>query len=543
MNTKTELLDSAKTWVRNYFDQADVVEKQLEFITGSTDINRPNRLCVTLSDIHLTDGTVGLQNLRIEVWDAFYISIKSRCKKYGIEELVFVLDGDVIDMIRTSKWAENGIYPWERSRKAEFSKVVQDIVKDIVDTEHKAFFQWIRELPEKLKSDTNVKEVNIVVTLGNHDKELLIDQAALAYFYTEGLGQKLDKIPLDYRKMIGRMYGDEMRFTDPTSAPYLPFYYGDRGFRFFTTHGQWRDKENSLAIKANNDLPGWSAKDGWQPEIWATLAYSPFLAPCFGDTIAAGVLSTFIYKVKENFEKIGYHDPKLNRIIDELDLYRPTYGALIRILKETSEMKAQNKGKEAIEIIERTLYLCSIEWLSWEYTYKSSPLWRQILFYLIRYLLPVLKLVGIEIIAIKNLMEFVYNIKRWNPFNKTGETIKNMRGFPGFLPEYQHYGFQIHGEGHTHVPIQEEPNIAGKKSCSYINFGTWRDQVVMKKGKVDGENSYRRRGMLRALFILDIQNNKKDGTPRSYDYFTEDIIHWGDRADNTSLADRYQPHI
>jgi len=41
-------------------------QKTLELFNDSLEPNRPNRLCVSLSDIHLTDGTVGLQNLSIE---------------------------------------------------------------------------------------------------------------------------------------------------------------------------------------------------------------------------------------------------------------------------------------------------------------------------------------------------------------------------------------------------------------------------------------------------------------------------------------------
>lgn len=103
--------------------------------------DRGNRLCVTVSDIHLTDGTVGLQNLSDHTWDAFYEAIRQRCITYQIDEFVLVLDGDVIDMIRSSKWAahEPPIYPWERERKAEFSSVVNAIIRDIVEKRHANF--------------------------------------------------------------------------------------------------------------------------------------------------------------------------------------------------------------------------------------------------------------------------------------------------------------------------------------------------------------------------------------------------------------------
>lgn len=71
-------------------------EKYLESIDDSLDPNRPNRLCVSLSDIHLTDGTVGFQNLGQETWNAFYACLAERCRRYDIKEMTFVLDGDVL---------------------------------------------------------------------------------------------------------------------------------------------------------------------------------------------------------------------------------------------------------------------------------------------------------------------------------------------------------------------------------------------------------------------------------------------------------------
>ncbi len=272
-------------------------EKNLELTDGSLDENRPNRLCVSLSDIHLTDGTVGFQNLGQETWNAFYACLSERCRRYdNIKEITLVLDSDVVDMVRTAKWAENNVYPWQHNRKEDFSRIVNEIIQDIVDVKHKHFFKWLRELPHKLSTDSQVENVKIIMLLGNHDKELLCDQKALRYFYEKGLGQKLESITDEERRAIGRMYGDEMMFTDVKTAPYFPF---------FTTHGQWRDKDNSRKITASSGLPAWSAADGWQNEVWKKLKFSPFLQPCFGDTVAAGILSTFIYKTKKALDEHG----------------------------------------------------------------------------------------------------------------------------------------------------------------------------------------------------------------------------------------------
>lgn len=535
------------------FKPADLIEKVRSAVgLGATEQrtlevdepseDRGNRLCVTVSDIHLTDGTVGLQNLSDATWDAFYEDIRQRCITYHIDEFVLVLDGDVIDMIRSSKWAahEPPIYPWERQRQAEFSGVVNAIIRDIVEERHASFFRWLRELESKLKHDCQPRAIRVrtVITVGNHDKELFCVQDALKYFYETGLGINVEAIPEAERKMLGRMYGDETMFLDTTQAPYCPFYYGDTGFRFFTTHGQWRDAANSRNIKAEGSKPGWSVSDGWQLETWQQLRFSPFFEPCFGDTVAAGVLSTFIYKTKKKLNDAHHHDARLDSILDELDLYRPTYAAVRRILTETADMRRQNKKPEVIAIIENTLYECVMEWLSWDFTYQSTTKLRAKGLKLARRILEFMKSMGhgLEIKSIAVLMRI---LAFFDNLHQPNVRFSTMKKFPSFLPQYRHYNFQIHGEGHTHQPLQEEPNFGADHPATYINFGTWRDQIVLRK-----RQGYRRRGILRALFILDIVNyvgQTNDIMPRTFDYFVTDIVHWSDAKDTLNRTGHVEP--
>ena len=52
-------------------------------------------------------------------------------------------------------------------------------------------------------------------------------------------------------------------------------------------------------------------------------------------------------------------------------------------------------------------------------------------------------------------------------------TFSEMEKFPGFLPAYRHYGFQIHGEGHTHLPLQKEPNIENEQQHPSTLYQFW----------------------------------------------------------------------
>lgn len=507
-----------------------------------SDPNRHNRLCVALSDIHLTDGTVGFQNLSDVVWDNFFAKVTNTCFQSEINECVIVLDGDVIDIIRSGLWAERNHYPWQRENKALFDEIVLQITKDII-SQHTYFFEKLRSFDADLKSQCPfVQMTDVIILLGNHDKELMLCNEALSYFYEHALGRKPENFGDTERAYIGRMYGDkDMFLEDKSLVPYFPFYHADRGFRFFSTHGQWRDAENSRAIESGNGKPGWSSKDGWKPDVWEKLNYAPFLDACFGDTVAAGVLSTFIYRTKKQLSQMELNDEKssvqrLERILDELDLYRPSYLAVKRIIHESRALRKKNPQSDAANIIEDNLTACIRQWLSWDFTFDSASKPLRIGLKAAKVTLKGFKIFGksIELGAILKIME---TLAFFSHHKKTGVDLKKMKTFPGFQHPYIDRGFQIHGEGHTHNPLEEEANISVVKTdvnkdantnFTYVNFGTWRDQIVNRQ-----KSGYRRRGVLRAFNILDLRPDPaaEDKNSRRFIYYTQDYVIWRDSMD------------
>lgn len=543
----TQSLRSSENHDSTEYNSNDTFFSQLAKFSFEPDRN--NRLCISISDIHLTDGTVGIQNLSDDVWDNFFSKIINTCDNSQIKEVVLILDGDVVDMVRSSRWAENKFYPWQRNEKAKFDEIVNDIIKGIIE-EHKHFFDRLKSFDAEMKSQCEtVEATDVIVILGNHDKELMLVNDALVYFYEHALGRKLDSFKDVEREYIGRMYGDkDMFLRDKSMAPYFPFYHADKGFRLFTTHGQWRDPENSRAIKAEGGLPGWSADDGWQQDVWEQLNYRPFLDPCFGDTVAAGVLSTFIYKTKKDLGESNIVIDRLNRIIDELDLYRPSYLAVQRILEEAKAMKREGGNANAVEIIEKHLSECISIWLKWDFTLESASKTFKIGLSIGRVVLKALRFFGrnIELSAILWGMKLM---ERFSHHRKSGVKLKKMRTFPGFLPPYSNNGFQIHGEGHTHNPLEEEANLASQEGIgtspyntnfTYINFGTWRDQIVSRKDK-----GYRRRGVLRAFNILDLkaEQGEKGENKRRFVYYTQDITIWRDSMDQIKEKKSFEEKV
>ncbi len=501
--------------------------------------NRNNRLCVVISDIHLTDGSVGIQNLSNKAWDDFFNKIEDTCRNKQIKEVHLIFDGDFIDLIRSGEWADENFYPWQRNDDGElFNNIINRITRKILEV-HAYFFSLLRNFDSTIKDKCeSVESTKTIIILGNHDKEILLVNDALAYFYEQALGRTAESFTDGERRHIGRMYGDkDMFLTDKSRVPYFPFYHADKDFRLFTTHGQWRDSENSVAVEAEGGKPGWSADDGWQPQVWSQLNYRPFIESCFGDTVAAGVLSTFIFKTKRELASKNIVVNRLNHILDELDLYRPSYLAVQRIIEESKAMRKAKKDIAAVEVIEKNLMSCVVCWLSWDFTHQSASKKLKFPLLFARFTLKALKIFGKKI-ELSAILWGMKGFARLSHQRRSGVNLKKMRTFPGFQPPFSNNGFQIHGEGHTHNPLEEEANLNSQLSeatrvkyntnFTYVNFGAWRDQIIARKDK-----GYRRRGMLRTFNILDLKAS--DDAPnqlgRQFSFYTQDVAIWRDSLD------------
>ncbi len=425
------------------------------------DENRKNRLCICFSDVHFTDGTVGNQGADAVVWENVFETIVDNCVDYEIEELTLVLVGDVVDMIRTARWSEAGVYPWQRD-DPKFKETLRGIMEGIVEQYAQAmsannmcsFFHLLRDLPNKLKQygfrgkKSQVKSIRTLVLLGNHDKEIFADDETLKMFYEKCLGQPIDnhsdnRLSDDYRRWVGKMYfDDETKYLDPErkSVPWLPFYWADWGFRLFVTHGQWRDQDNSRRIQGATTDTSWQVNDGWQLKRWQNIGFAPFTEACFGDTVAAGVLSGFIYRSKLKLKALPVKSPveqqeltRLLQILDELDLYRPTSAAVKRIIQETWRLRrADHKLAAATGIIDGELLDSIHSWLGWDFTLTSAVPTIGWILRIAKPIISVLKLLGVRIelgflYAVMSLMAW------WQQRQQNAPSYDDNEGFPGFL--------------------------------------------------------------------------------------------------------------
>jgi UDP-2,3-diacylglucosamine pyrophosphatase LpxH len=116
---------------------------------------------VFISDVHLTDGTSGT-TISANAFKLLYDNLAKLLKDVGdATELKIVLLGDIFDVIRSTKWLEGSIRPWDDADDRQ-KAVVANIVKGIIDYNCQSI-AWIRKL-QKLSSKYSLQYV-----IGNHD--------------------------------------------------------------------------------------------------------------------------------------------------------------------------------------------------------------------------------------------------------------------------------------------------------------------------------------------------------------------------------------
>ncbi len=497
--------------------------------------DQARRLCVCLSDIHCTDGTVGQQSADPEIWPWTFSQIQQLCETFEITHLQLLLVGDIVDMIRTRQWANpdqgKPFYPWDGCGP-QCNERLQTIFEAIVQRHAKppeSLFNQLKEARRTWPGQAlpKLKELTVVPILGNHDKEILRDTKVLKAFWEELMGMPLDQIPTGYRNYLSEQYDRD--FSAPGTPPWPPFYWVDAGFRLFATHGQWRDPDNHAAID------GWSSKEGWRPKSWQRAKYTPFTKPCFGDTVAAGLLSGYISIAKEKLladpATAGEDRNRILHILDELDLYRPSYAAVERLEKEIQRL-ARREGHASARriktILESTLLDQVRLWLSWPFTRASAPLGRRLALSSAHMILGLAgrlaarRTQGLRLKSIYLLFRFLHwrdRLKGWRDDMPDEDLLK----LPAFTdPACKVLGLQLHVEGHTHTPMEADLDIGPHKNRGYINLGTWRNRVVKKQ-----IGSYRRRGVGRLLCILDLPGEPE----REFRYWVIDFTQWKASAD------------
>jgi UDP-2,3-diacylglucosamine pyrophosphatase LpxH len=148
-------------------------------------------MLLIISDLHLTDGTSGttIQAVAFQIFKfrLTNLAYAASCRMVGnteiydpIKEIHLLLLGDILDVIRSTKWLDSKVRPWDDPKDPAFITKVQEITHAILQHNHDAL-QVFRDFKGKGvaipaarngKPDDNstfTVPVLIYYLVGNHD--------------------------------------------------------------------------------------------------------------------------------------------------------------------------------------------------------------------------------------------------------------------------------------------------------------------------------------------------------------------------------------
>jgi hypothetical protein len=259
------------------------------------------------------------------------------------------------------------------------------------------------------------------------------------------------------------------------------------------------------------------------PHQWRLEQYRAFSDPCFGDTVAAAMLSRFIWCTARNIDKTIPGASRICNLLDEMDLYRPSVAAVVRLLKESRRLARRIPQARGLhDTVLRCFRESLAAWLAHSTTWKSA--WGS-------------TRLGLHLLScLRRLRWYWLDITLMRLMAKAQEPEANigtrtLLGLPAFQRPYRALGLRLHVEGHTHVALEAEAQFPrprqGRNNYMYVNLGAWRDRILPKRNR-----GYRRRGIGRALFVFDLAKLTDEKPNDAYRFYARDITSWGDRLDN-----------
>ena len=145
-------------------------------------------MLVIVSDLHLTDGTSGTtidadafnifrERLTDLAWAASTRRVNGEETYQPVKEIHLLLLGDILDVIRSTKWLQSEVRPWDDPKSNVFLDKVREITKAIIVNNQQArgVFQSLKnpgaEVPaNRARIGTNLRvPVSIYYMAGNHD--------------------------------------------------------------------------------------------------------------------------------------------------------------------------------------------------------------------------------------------------------------------------------------------------------------------------------------------------------------------------------------
>jgi UDP-2,3-diacylglucosamine pyrophosphatase LpxH len=425
-------------------------------------------MLVAISDIHFVDGTAGEHNLPFSAFKSVFLSdVASLAKEKNAKEVKLLLLGDMVDVIRSTKWfdVDPEDRPWgtrglkdipsppkrsttEKQCLKVLGRVTQrsmaeeeppdSLPKDTILYKNWKTFKLLRELEEHLAEWCGRRiPVQIIYVPGNHDR--------LCNLYPS--------VRDALRDMLGLTVTHDSVDGDPDSEWWYRYIYGDRDHGVYAMHGHQYDVWN---FGGGNDR----GRDGHLQVPIGDVFTTEFAVkiPWMLDSLRKkypGITKELVESTKDIdnvrplssvMEWIYYRLKK-----DDHGTIREAFDEVFdRVIKELLDNKLVSQWRSPHTHIDEALRLASSRWLSW------------------------LPKGLVDALDAEDLLPLVMGMTG-GPDDPEKDPYTIAAYSESIWRENRDIQFILYG--HTHMPVQRALDGQGGREVFYINTGTWRTRI------------------------------------------------------------------
>jgi len=369
-------------------------------------------MVILVSDLHLAD-TPNRATIDVKYFLRQITAIVERAAQNGIKTCHLVLLGDIFEILKSERWIDQKVRPWEASTDEHVNTVAS--IFAAIDTCNEEFFEGLRTL---LKRES--PEMHLQYVPGNHDRPLNTEMGVRAREHFQRL------VPLPYT--------------------------GNKTF-----NERFINKEHALIAKHGHR---WDPVNRYGPETAA-----------IGDAIVIDILLKLPSLVKKNLQ-LDEYDASFE-FLHELDNVRPHHPRVMAqwLMNGLASMEVKHpKARTAFQtscekIIEEFRALqerTRQERVVFE-TFDMAAWWLNFLALIVE--------TSVKTFGTINLAELIPSPKVENdPYGELA--VNDLEEESRIGTDYRYVVC-----GHTHVPSVVPLNVSGRRAdraCLYLNTGTWR---------------------------------------------------------------------
>ncbi|MBW1998664.1 MAG: hypothetical protein JRJ29_11945 [Deltaproteobacteria bacterium] len=430
-------------------------------------------MLVAISDIHFVDGTAGEHNLPFGAFESVFLShICSLASRKGAKELKILLLGDIVDLIRSTKWfdVEPQDRPWGEKGLADIPVPRKGSITEKQCM--KIFGRIARKSlgratpPGSLFHDTilhkNWKTFKLFRDLEHHVSRRCGREISVEIIYVPGNHDRLCNLYPSLRNAVGDALGVSRIAAnvegDSNGEWWYRYSYSDGDHGIFARHGHQFDIWN---FGGGND----HTRHGHLQVPIGDIFTTEFAVkiPWFLETIGErypGVTPELIESTRDidNVRPLGsimewiYYRIKRDDRGKVRKAFERVFETVVRDLLDHPLVQQWRSPRTHVD---EALRLASNPWISW---------------------LPK----GIvELMDIEDLLPLLVGMAG-GPDSPEKDVYTQAAYNERVWKEGRSIGFILYG--HTHTPVIRPLDVEGGREVFYLNTGTWRDRIYKTVG-------------------------------------------------------------